>query len=340
MVYTKQRKIGQIILLLFFITVLFLNQKNADGQPTGWSENLRLTNADLYSGKPCIATEGENIYVVWQDARNNESYDDYEIYFKKSTDNGKTWSKEIKLSNAPHYSDNPKIGVNGTNIHVIWTDDREGAYKIFYNRSEDGGNSWEGEVRISPSITRGSPGLLDIAINGSNVHVVYSDYSEDPSENFQLYYINSTDNGQSWSPRQRLTSLIRDSCDLAIAVNGSNIHVIWMDHYDRFGTGTMGAIFYMNSTDSGQTWSEDFNLTPMNLDADYPDINTNGDIIHVTFSEEISGVWETHYRRSEDNGISWSNDIQLTNWGRDHWGSSIDVYDHNISIVWWTSWIQ
>jgi PKD repeat protein len=338
-VLVNLRKLVPIILILLFI-IIFLNQNNVVGQPNGWSEDIRLTDAPLASGNPIIAIDGNYVYVVWQDARNNESYDDYEIYFKKSTNNGKTWSEEIRLSNAPHYSDNPKIDVNGTNIHVIWTDDREGAYKIFYNRSEDGGNSWKGEVRISPETTRGSPGLLDIAVDGIDVHVVYSDYSEDPSEDFQLYYINSSDNGQTWSPRQRLTSLIRDSCDSAIAVNGSNIHIVWMDHYDKFGTGTMGAIFYMNSSDGGLTWSEDFNLTPMNLDAAYPDIVINGDIIHVTFSEEVSGIWETHYRRSEDSGIFWSEDIQLTDWNRDHWGSSIDVYDTNVSVVWWTSWIQ
>jgi hypothetical protein len=329
-----------MVSLAFCISILNILSLNCFSNPQGWSDDIRITNAPLSSGNPSMAVEDDNLYVVWQDARNDRAYDDYEIYFKKSPDNGKTWSEEIKLSNALHYSDYPKIAVYGMYIHVIWTDDRDGGPKIYYNRSEDGGDTWIGEERISPNSTRSSPGLLDIAVNENIVHVVYSDYSEDPSEDFQLYYINSSDNGQTWSPRQRLTSLIRDSCDSSIAVNGDNIHIVWMDHYDRFGTGTMGAIFYINSSDGGLTWSEDFNITPMNLDAAYPDMVTNGDIIHVTFSEEILGIWETHYRRSEDSGISWSDDIQLTNWGRDHWGSSIDVYDANISIVWWTSWIQ
>ncbi len=336
----KLRKLCIIILLLMLIIMSFLTQKSVIAQPPGWSEDIRLTNALLASGNPSIAVDGNNVYVVWQDARNNVSYDDYEIYFKKSTDNGKTWSEDIRLSNAPHYSDKPKIAVNGSNIHVIWTDDREEGFKIYYNRSEDAGNTWIGEVRISSETTMGHTGYLDIAVNGSNIHVVYGDCSEALNSDFHIYYINSSDNGQTWSPRQRLTSLIRDPNHPSIAINGDNIHIVWMDHRDRFGTGTKGAIFYMISTDGGLTWSEDFNLTPMNLDAAYPDIVTNGDLIHVTFSEEISGIWETHYRRSEDGGISWSEDIQLTDWNRDHCGSSIDVYDVNVSVVWWTSWIQ
>lgn len=329
-----------VISVLLWNLMLIGIQQNCSSQPVGWGDDVRLTDAPLVSGNPSIAVDGNNVYVVWQDARNNESYDDYEIYFKKSIDNGKIWSEEIRLSNAPHYSDNPKIAVNGSNIHVIWTDDREGGFKIFYNRSEDAGDNWIGEERISPETTMGHTGYLDIAVNGSNIHVVYGDCSEALNSDFHIYYINSSDNGQTWSIRQRLTSLIRDPNHPSIAVNGDNIHIVWMDHYDRFGTGTMGAIFYINSSDGGQTWSEDFNLTPMNLDANYPDIVANEDIIHITFSEEISGIWETHYRRSEDGGISWNEDIQLTFWGRDHHGSSIDVCDANVSVVWWTNWME
>ncbi|UCE36601.1 MAG: PKD domain-containing protein [Thermoplasmata archaeon] len=331
-----------VLILIFIMTflMLVLNQKTVIAQPPGWSDDIRLTNAALYSGDPSISIDGENIYVVWEDERNGGAYDDYEIYFKKSTDNGKTWSKDVRLSNAPHYSLFPKIAVNGSNIHVIWSDDREGGVKIFYNRSEDGGETWIGERRISPVTTKGSPESLDIVLNGSKAHVVYSDHSEASDSNLQLYYINSSDNGQTWSSTQRLTSLFRNSVEPSIAVNCSDIHIVWMDYYDRFGSSTMGAIFYINSSDGGLTWSEDFNLTPMNLDSDYPDIVANGDIIHVTFSEWATGVWETHYRRSENSGISWSEDVQLTDWDRDHWGSSIDVYDANVSVVWWTSWIE
>jgi hypothetical protein len=330
-----------VLSVLIWMLLLIGIQLNCYSQPVGWSDDIRLTDAPLISANPSIAVDGNNLYVVWQDARNNESYDDYEIYFKKSTDNGKTWSEEMRLSNGPHYSDYPKVAVNGNNIHVIWTDDRNlDGFDIYYNRSNDGGETWLGEERICPATASGSPGYLDIAVNGSNVHVVYGDCSEALNSDFHIYYINSSDNGQTWSTRQRLTSLIRNPNHPSMAVNDNNVHIVWMDHYDKNGQGTAGAIFYMNSTDGGLTWSEDFNLTPMNLDAAYPDIVVNGNIIHVTFSEEVSGIWETHYRRSEDGGISWSEDTQLTDWNRDHWGSSIDVYGANVSIVWWTSWIQ
>jgi hypothetical protein len=323
-----------IWLIVAILINMLLYQNMSTANPAGWSADINLTpDDDKDSKEPSIGIYEDNIHVVWGDSRHYPVTNRAEIYYRNSTDGGKTWNPEVRLT----FSDNtklfPRINVNGNNIHLIWIDDRDssGHQKIYYKNSTDGGDTWSIDRRISPlgTDTNGMNG--DIAVNGNNIHVVY------PST-LKLFYINSTDNGITWSEPQQLTASNRDSAHPAIAVNKSNVHIVWRDHYDKNGQGTAGAIFYLNSTDNGLTWSEDFNLTPMNLDASYSDIVTNENAIHVVFSEQVSGIWETHYRRSEDGGISWSEDIQLTNWGRDHHDSSIDIYDDNVSVVWWTNW--
>jgi hypothetical protein len=314
---------------------MLLSLSVANANPIGWSADINLTpDDDKDSKEPSIGIFKDNIHVVWGDSRHYPVTNRAEIYYKNSTDGGKTWNSEVRLTFSDSTKLFPRIVVNGNNIHLIWIDDRDGGgQKIYYKNSSDGGNTWSADRRISPLSTDTNGMNGDIAVNGNNIHIIY------PST-YKLFYINSTDSGITWSEPQQLTGSNRDSNHPAIAVNGSNVHIVWMDHYDRFGNPTMGAIFYMNSTDGGLTWSEDYNLTPMNLDASYSDIVTNGNTIHVVFSEQASGIWETHYRRSEDSGLSWSEDIQLTNWGRDHHGSSIDICDDNVSVVWWTNWIK
>ena len=331
----KLRNLVVVVIFSMFIIAPLFHQENVTALPVGWSDDIRLTNAPDYRDKPCIGIDGNNIYVVWDDARGGVAYDDYEIYFKKSTDNGKTWSDDKRLSNALHYSLNPKIAINSSNIHIIWMDDREAGWDIYYNQSEDCGETWLGEKRISPDPFTSECDKPDIAVDVGYVHIVYPDSSDVPDSDCQLYYINSSDNGITWSPRQRLTSLIRDSNDPSIAVDSNNIHIVWMDHYDRFGIGTMGAIFYMNSSDGGLTWSEDINLTPMNLDASLPDIGINGDKIHVIFGEQRDGIWQIHYRRSEDKGKTWTDDITLSNSTEDVKSSAIALNNNEVHVVWY-----
>jgi hypothetical protein len=276
----------------------------AIAEPTGWSEDINLTlDDDKDSQKPSIGIFKDNIHVVWTDQRHYPITNRPEIYYRNSTDGGKAWNPEVRLTFSDSTKQYLRMAINQDNIHLVWMDDREGGgNKIYYKNSADGGSTWSADKRISQSFGEEA----DITVNGSNIHVVY--YYD-----WQIYYINSTNNGITWSEPQILTGAIRDSFAPAIAVNGSNVHIVWTDHYDRFGNPTMGAIFYINSSDGGITWSEDFNLSPMNLDADYPDIAVYGHNIHVTYGEERSGPWQVFYRRSEDDGLTWNEEFMISN---------------------------
>ncbi|UCE73938.1 MAG: exo-alpha-sialidase, partial [Methanomassiliicoccales archaeon] len=93
-------------------------------------------------------------------------------------------------------------------------------------------------------------------------------------------------------------------------------------------------IFYINSSDGGLTWSEDFNLTAMNLDADYPHITVNGDNVHVIYCEDRDGIWQIHYRRSENNGLTWTDDVKLSYSTDDVYLSAIALRDNEVHVVW------
>ncbi|UCG70281.1 MAG: exo-alpha-sialidase [Thermoplasmata archaeon] len=282
--------------------------------PIGWSEDIRLTNNTNNSGQAVVGVWENYVHVFWLEQIPGPG-SEYDIFYRRSTDASRTWEDTRKLIDTDKVLGHLSVALNQSTIHLVWWDKRSGIDRIYYTKSNDSGQNWETERDIISPSSGKEP---NIAISGNNLHVVYMN-------DFKLYYLNSSDNGISWSEAQQLTGSIRDSAHPEISVNESNVHIVWMDHYDKNGQSTLGAIFYMNSTDGGLSWSEDINLTEMDLDATYPYIAVNKSIIHIVYSKELAGLWQGYYRRSEDNGITWSEEIKILN-------SSNDIYVDSFSI--------
>lgn len=65
-----------------------------------------------------IFTSGNNVYVSWSSNKTGESF---EIMFRASADDGKTFGAKINLSNTPRVdSINPSIAASGNNVYVSW----------------------------------------------------------------------------------------------------------------------------------------------------------------------------------------------------------------------------
>ncbi len=239
------------------------------------------------------------------------------------------WSEDIPISSLDgHWSGYPDITVLDDNVHVVWSDAKDpGDYntEIYYRKSPDKGRNWEDPVRLTYSSETGpSDGWSDepqIALNNATIHIVWFDtrnaYETGAGE---LYYKCSTDNGNNWSDDVPLTSADgHDSYDPSMAVDGSNIHVVWKD--ERSG-GEYGGldIYYKRSTDGGVTWddgqgntNQDRRLT-FNTDtwSDMPKIAVNNNTIHVLWCDKDSGTYEAYYIRSMDNGNTWSKPVNIT----------------------------
>jgi hypothetical protein len=80
------------------------------------TEAVSNPGQDTVSRAP-IATSGDNVYVVWWTNKSG----DWEVMFKASSDNGKTFGPKINLSNSKGVvSDNAEIAAAGNNVYVSW----------------------------------------------------------------------------------------------------------------------------------------------------------------------------------------------------------------------------
>jgi len=156
----------------------------------------------------------------------------------------------------------------------------------------------------------GASWASDIALDGSNIYVVWSD---DTPGNYEIYFKKSTDGGITWQTAKRLTYTAANSTSPAIAANGSNIYVVWGEYDDV----TLGDdIYFKKSSDRGATWQASKRLTNTTDDNYFPYISVaiavDGSNIYVTWHDDTQGSKEIFFRKSSDGGAHWQAVQRLT----------------------------
>lgn len=212
-----------------------------------WSEEINLSNYRDVSNEPDLAVEGSQIYLIWHDKRDER----YEIYFKKSSDGGKTWSdsKRITFTEAASYY--PSLAVDQGVVHIVWHDKRHGDAEIYYKRSKDGGETWENDVRLTKA--KYNSFNPDIIAEDKKVFVSWEDLR---SGRFQIYFKKSSDSGDSWSKDKRLNHTKYGAGYTEMAKWKNNLYLVWTD--TRTGA---DQIFFRSSYDLGKKWNKEMRIT-------------------------------------------------------------------------------
>ncbi|MCH7552601.1 MAG: exo-alpha-sialidase [Chloroflexi bacterium] len=189
----------------------------------------------------------------------------------------------------------PKVAPDGT-VYVAWmdsTDDesQEGIGEIYIARSEDGGKSFTSPIRATvfsepgfrprtsffrywasafPQMAIGPDGAINIVYVGLN--------PERPVDDGDVYYLRSTDRGESWTRPFTLGGDRSTSLQFFPAIDvgpDGDIHVMWGDTRDSREQ-IKYHIYYTRSQDNGETWGfEDTQLNIRSKDARVTDFPSN-----------------------------------------------------------------
>jgi len=272
-----------------------------------WQTEVRMTNDPLLSytsfgNARCVAANGDVVHVVWYSGDTVAADGIWDIFYKRSTDKGATWSTSVNLSNSGVISFNPAIAVSGQDVHVAWYGSGDGNYEEYYTRSTDGGITWVPKVRLTYDAS--SSAHCSIAASGLNVHLVWNDRRDG---NAEIYYKRSIDGGVNWSADMRLSNTVGISYMPAVAVSGSVVHVAWYD-----STAGNWEIYYKRSTNGGINWGADTRLTNNSKDSKTPTLAVSGSIVHILWADNRNGVDNIYYKRSTNGGVNWGTDTKLT----------------------------
>lgn len=271
---------------------------------------------------------GNWMYVAWTEFDHygtSNPNDSSRILFARSTDQGATFTGIKKLS---RYSGNcvdedytvegsvPAVGPNGE-VYVAWSGPLGvNNFKIFFDKSTDGGSTWL-ENDIVAGTQRGGWDYVVAGIYRSNglpitlcdisnspyrgtIYVNYTD-SAGPADH-DVMLIKSTDGGNTWS------SPIRINDDPA----GKEQFFTWMTidqvtgylycvFYDRRNyTNTQTDVYMARSTNGGVTWvNERLSSTPFTpasniFFGDYTNISAHNGVVRPIWIRLVSGtlsVW-------------------------------------------------
>ena len=271
----------------FYSEIYYKRSPNAGAN---WDAETRLTNNNTYSRSPSVAVFNSNLHVVWYDNRDGDN----EIYYKRSLDNATNWSEDLRLTNNTGSSEYPSVAVSGSEVHVVWTDNRDGDNEIYYKRSLDNGTNWSDDIRLTNS--NGSSYSPSIAVSNSGVYLVWIDSRTGSDE---IFFKRSLDNGVNWSDDIRLTEFASAKMNSSIAVSGSYVHVVWrefrVDNYE---------IYYKHSFDNGTNWSDDLRLTNAAGGSWNPSIAVSNSNLHVVWTDYRDANTEIYYKRNPTGNVT------------------------------------
>jgi hypothetical protein len=295
-----------------------------------WEPEVRLTNAPgssvtSYNNGKCIAAKDDTIHIVWEDNRDGQ----YQVYYKRSTNCGISWSESTCISNSNILSKQPCIAISGSLVHVFWYSEQwVGNFEVYYKRSADGGQSWEPEQRLTNA--KGNSWELSASASGSTVHVVWEDCHDSLFLNPEIFYQRSINGGVTWEPEIQISNAEDYTGYPSIASAGAFVHVVWEDYRNLNGD-----IYYKRSIDGGLSWGEETRLTDDPGDSWSPCIAVSDTVVHVVWSDWRNNMGaEIYYKNSPNNGCSWEEDTQLTYALSDALFPSIAASASMVHVVW------
>lgn len=109
--------------------------KHSSNDGANWCPDTRLTNNSNCSKNPSVhATENGSVHLFWQDDRDGN----FEVYNKRSLDNGQAWSVDKKITSNNAQSIFPFVTVSDKIVSIIWEEYRDGNPEVYFKRDSTG----------------------------------------------------------------------------------------------------------------------------------------------------------------------------------------------------------
>ena len=180
---------------------------------------------------PSIATAGELSVAAWNDGGTGGSNT---VSVALSDGRGLTWSAPIRVdadaTGARKFTQFDSVAVIGDSIYVVWSDERAGSSndELWFNRSHDGGATWQGEVLLDKAYASGTGAVRDwnlVATRDAGVDHLYVLFTVDPTTtaNEELYLLASHDGGLPF----RLNVAAPSPVSMAALLNAADLPWTW-----------------------------------------------------------------------------------------------------------------
>jgi hypothetical protein len=200
--------------------------RSADGGATWGAADRRLDTDALgsnISNFPHIVVQGTSVTVVWNEERSPRG-----VYVNHSGDSGATWlASDVRISGNPgnQYISALEVTGAGSNVYASWSDARNGDYDIFFNRSTDGGATWQAaDTHVDTVLPlAGNAQEPRMTADGATVYVVWRDFRIIQD----VFFSRSTDGGVTWLGDQQVNTVPGGVWVPGVSCSSSGATVFW-----------------------------------------------------------------------------------------------------------------
>ena len=240
-----------------------------------------------------------------------------------------------------NHSQKPQISTSGSNIYVVWQDDRNGDPDIYFNHSTDWGVTWQAtDVRLDTGDIAGANKSREpqISSTGTNVYVVWRDLRKG---NWDIYFNYSIDGGTTWQSNDTrldtgdLLGASWSDCPKITSDSGNNVYVVWEDN--RI---VDSDIYFNYSSDGGATWqATDIRIDTTDFPASNPSrdpqISCLGNKVYIVWAENVNGDQNIYFNYSTDAGTTWLvAPIKIDTGVGESKNPQICINNNNVYCVW------
>lgn len=263
------------------------------------SENQILQPITLAQGK------AKEVGVAYHDER----APNYQVYFNRSTDGGRTWAvQDQRLDTPPQngrssFVSEPQMVQSDDAWVVAWVDTvaaQDGAFRIMARRSTDAGLSWSAPRTIFSAPRHIS--ALTVRAQGQHV-VVVADALEDG-----MVALVSNDQGAQWSAPIPLAGTEKaTNSGVDAAIHSNQMHIVWMQDVKDTKTRILTATLNLTTSQWVGAAKRLDTKAVENTRSQTPVVTTTRDGVAVAAWVDFRDIRSNIYlSASFDRGNSWS----------------------------------
>jgi hypothetical protein len=334
---------------------------STDGGATWGSASLPAQAGDMLQSDPEVDWTSDG--TAWSLTLGVDAASNIRLYSYTSTDQGATWTFETIVSGAQTGADREIIWVDHSptspfkdQVYAVW---HNGTPVFVSRRTAGAGGTWSAPLQVSGAETQTLGIGADVKTNANgDVFVFWPD--ADGSQN--IAFVKSVDGGATYSAPQVIATTFATTRRLAIPAGSSRnlrvyisagayrtatkdmVYAVWSDLSGDAGCTTGGGpggntastcktrVWFIRSTDGGTNWSAPVKINDQaGLNDQFHSrlcVDESNGMIVVTYHDTVAdaGRIQSHvyYQTSSDDGVSWSNAVQVTSAPSDATGAAVD----------------
>ena len=308
-----------------------------------FSNVTNITNNTLDSVYAQIAAIDNNVYLIWQESiTDNSNEKNYDIYFKKSEDQGNTFNKPINLSNNTGFSEHPQIAVSKNGIFIVWADNtNSNNTEIMFTKSIDDGTTFTKVINLSNNSKNSNN--VEISAFDENVYVVWQDIDHtNNNKNSSIMFKSSLDSGNTFNDTIELATNTNDAYPKVNSYQ-DYVYIVWNSENNSLSKDIENSgLFFIKSSDKGNTFDNSIRIVHNNFGESQ--ISVSKDEVLIGWGGlHAKNIKDIYFVKSDDNGTSFTDPytIQVTKPENKNYSDKINhptnveiAYDDPSYIVW------